>query len=57
MFRPRPNAAGGPSKDGGAVAQTEVSASASPIDTVGGESSLPTPVAEESFVTRMMADK
>jgi hypothetical protein len=58
MFRPRPNAAGGPSKDG-AVVQGEVSPSASAADGVAVDSptTLPTGTGEESFISKMMADK
>ena len=58
MFRPRPNAAGGPSKDGSS-AQVDVSTNTQPTN--GGEAelpaSLPTGTGEESFISRMMADK
>lgn len=59
MFRPRPNAAGGPSKDGGNGNQPEVSASSMTTDASVSDTaaSLPTGAGDESFITRMMADK
>jgi hypothetical protein len=58
MFRPRPNAAGGPSKDGPG---TQSETSPNPIGTDGSvaetPTSLPVGTGEESFITRMMADK
>jgi len=59
MFRPRPNAAGGPSKDGGNGNQPNLPASSQITDgsVTDTAASLPTGPGEESFITRMMADK
>lgn len=58
MFRPKPNAASGPSRTEQPVVQAD---QATPIggDVAGGEASLaspPTP-GDEGFISRMMADK
>jgi hypothetical protein len=62
MFRPRPNAAGGSSKDAGQGTGTGVSSDITgPPATADGvinetQASLPG-IGEESFISRMMADK
>jgi hypothetical protein len=58
MFRPKPNAASGPSRAEQPVAQAD-QATAVGSDIIGGEgslASLPTP-GDEGFISRMMADK
>jgi hypothetical protein len=62
MFRPRPNAAGGSSKDAGqgavASASSDISGTPATADGVITESQASLPgIGEESFVSRMMADK
>jgi hypothetical protein len=58
MFRPRPNAAGGSSKDGAGGPQVEASPNPLGADGVAIEpqASL-SETGEESFISRMMADK
>ena len=58
MFKPRPNAAGGSSKDASS-AQVDVSTNTQPTDGGPAElpASLPTGTGEDSFISRMMADK
>jgi len=60
MFRPRPNATGSSSKDG-AGSGIQAEGSTSSLVTEGGvvepTASLPTGAGEESFISKMMADK
>ena len=62
MFRPRPNAAGGSSKDSGQEAAASTSSDNTGIPTIADsvinepQASLPG-IGEESFISRMMADK
>jgi hypothetical protein len=62
MFRPRPNAAGGSSKDAGsgtaAGASSDITGTAASADSVINESQASLPgIGEESFISKMMADK
>ena len=62
MFRPRPNAAGGSSKDAGQEAApangSETAGTPATTDGVINESQASLPgIGEESFISRMMADK
>jgi hypothetical protein len=62
MFRPRPNAAGGSSKDAGqgdaASASADITGTPATADGVINESQASLPgIGEESLISRMMADK
>jgi len=62
MFRPRPNAAGGSSKDSGQVtaapASSDVTGTPATADSVINEPQASLPgIGEESFISKMMADK
>jgi hypothetical protein len=62
MFRPRPNAAGGSSKDAargdGASASSDITGTPATPDGVMNESQASLPgIGEESFISKMMADK
>lgn len=62
MFRPRPNAAGGSSKDSGqgatASASSDITGTPGTADSVRNESQASLPgIGEESFISKMMADK
>lgn len=59
MFRPRPNAAGGSSKDTGPSVTPDTTGNPAPTDGVvkDTQASLPTGTGEESFISKMMADK
>lgn len=62
MFRPRPNAAGGSSKDAGqadaASARSDITGTPATADGMINESQASLPgIGEESFISKMMADK
>jgi hypothetical protein len=62
MFRPRPYAAGGSSKDAGQVAaagtSSDITGTTASADGVINESQASLPgIGEESFISKMMADK
>jgi hypothetical protein len=62
MFRPRPNAAGGSSKDAGqgaaASVSSDINGTPATADGVINESQASLPgIGEESFISKMMADK
>ena len=62
MFRPRPNAAGGSSKDAGQVtgvgASSDIAGTPATADGVINETQASLPgIGEESFISKMMADK